>query len=77
MNNNYYETSDLGLAASLTASGFAVIDVDKSNPRRVVFLFNDEPELQKVADKFWSNRLLLSASTLLEHIRQLKSRIYS
>lgn len=77
MNDNYNEVSDLGLAASLTASGFVVIEVDRSNPRRVVFVFDKSPELQHLVDLFWSNKLLLPASVLLEHIRQLKSRIYS
>lgn len=74
---NYYETTDLGLAASLTASGFAVSNIDKSNPRRVIFVFENTGNLQEVIEQYWSNRLLLPASALLEQIRQLKTRIYS
>jgi len=73
----YYETSDLGLAASLVACGFEIANVDKSNPRRVVFVFEKTGELDQNIDLFWSNKLLLPATQLLEHIRQLKSRIYS
>ena len=75
--DNYNEITDLGLAASLTASGFVVIKVDKSNPRRVVFVFEKSPELEDKIELFWSNNLLLPATILLENIRQLKSRIYS
>ena len=76
-NDNQYETSDLGLTASLTASGYIVADIDKSNPRRVVFLFDNTPELQKTIEQFWSQDLKLPASVLLEHIRLLKARIYN
>lgn len=76
MNNDYNEITDLGLAASLTASGFVVVDVDKANPRRVVFIFDKSPELESSVRQFWSNELLLPATLLLEHMRYLKARIY-
>ena len=76
MNSNYNEVSDLGLAASLTASGFVIDSVDKSNPRRVVFVFEKSEQLEHSIDLFWANKLLLPATLLLENIRQLKSRIY-
>lgn len=77
MQRDYNEITDIGLAASLTAKGFVVSYLDKSNPRRVVFIFEQSPGLRKHVDQFWSKELLLPASVLLEHVRQLKSRIYS
>ena len=77
MTTDYYKTTDLGLTASLTASGFIIAYIDKSNPRRVVFLFDDTPELQEMVNRFWSLELKLPAAVLLEHIKLLKSRIYS
>jgi hypothetical protein len=76
MNNNYNEVSDLGLAASLSASGFVIVNVDKSNPRRVVFVFDKSAELEETVELFWANKLLLPATTLLDHMRKLKTRIY-
>lgn len=77
MTNEYYTTSDLGLAASLTASGFSVVQIDKSNPRRVVFCFQSNPQLDACVESYWSNDLKLSAMVLIEHIKLLKTRIYS
>lgn len=76
MHNNYNEVSDLGLAASLSASDFVIVSVDKSNPRRVVFVFENTPELERAIELFWANKLLLPASILLDHMRKLKNRIY-
>ncbi|MFZ2125266.1 MAG: DUF5659 domain-containing protein [Candidatus Saccharimonadales bacterium] len=76
MDNNYNEVSDLGLAASLSASGFVIVSVNKSNPRRVVFVFDKSPALEQAIEQFWANELLLPAYTLLDHIRKLKTRIY-
>jgi hypothetical protein len=76
MSNNYNEVSDLGLAASLSASDFVIVSVDKSNPRRVIFVFEKSNELEQAIDLFWANKLMLPASTLLDHMRKLKTRIY-
>lgn len=74
---DYEKTADMGLAASLVASGFTVVDVDRSDPRRVVFVFINNPELQEHISRYWSDELLLPASLLLDSIRKLKARIYS
>lgn len=74
--NDYYHVTDLGLAATLAASGFVIKKLDKTNPRRVVFLFDDSSELQEKVNQFWSQELLIPAAVLLEHIRLLKARIY-
>jgi hypothetical protein len=74
MNTN--EISDLGLAASLSASGFAIARIDKSNPRRVVFVFDDTEALRQKVSEYWANELLLPAAVLLSHVRLLKARIY-
>lgn len=74
--SSYFETSDMGLAATLTASGFILARVNKDNPRRVVFLFANTPQLQQQVTRFWSGELKLSATVLLEHIRIIKARIY-
>ncbi len=72
----YFQTSDMGLAATLSASGFKLARINKDNPRRVVFLFINTPELKKQVEKFWASELKLSATILLEHIRLIKARIY-
>lgn len=76
MKNADNQVSDLGLAASLSASGLKIIKVDKSNPRRVIFVFDETPRLYECVEQYWSNELLLPAPLLIENIRQLKSRIY-
>lgn len=76
LNDDKYETSDLGLAASLAASNFTVTSVNKSNSRRVVFCFSKTPALLKAVDAYWAKDLLLPAMVLMESIKMLKARIY-
>lgn len=75
-NDNIYETTDLGLTASLVVSGFRLERLNRDNPRRVVFVFRKTADLQKHVDGYWSHELMLPAALLLEQVRLLKSRIY-
>lgn len=76
MNSNYYETSDLGLAAALLTFGIVLVRVDKQNPRRAVFVFAASKELSTLVDSFWSGEMRLSALRYFESTKLLKSRIY-
>lgn len=77
MDNRQEQVSDLGLAASLCATGFTVTRVDKTNPKRVVFCFAPSGELNHAIQAYWSRELSVPAMALMENIKALKARIYS
>lgn len=71
-----YATSDLGLIAALSLF-YRHIDVDESNPRRVVFIFEETPELQKLVDRYFSDDLQVSAISYFEKVKQIKNRLFN
>lgn len=75
--NDYYETTDLGLAAALTAAGFMLADVDKTEPRRAVFVFVPSNGLSKAVNDYWNDRLSVSALSYADAMKRLKTRLYS
>lgn len=75
--NNYYETSDLGLATALVAVGVVLNDIDKSNPRRAVFLFADDGSVSAFADSHWKGTLTLPTQTYFDTIKRVKARLYA
>lgn len=77
MNNKKYFTHDLGLACVLVTLGYPLIELEKSNPKRVGFVFKRGAGIEKVIDDFFSNQLMLPALSLLSNQKNLKSRIYS
>ncbi len=70
-------TFDLGAAASLTTAGFELVSLDKSNPKKVQFIFRREIGIEKVVDNYWADRLEVKARTFFDNIKMLKNRIYS
>jgi hypothetical protein len=74
---NYLHTFDLGAAASLVSADFELVSLDKTNPKKVQFIFRREVGIEQVLDDYWADRLEIKARTFFENIKMLKNRIYS
>ena len=74
---NGYFTYDLGCSAALICAGFALVYLDKTNPRKVQFIFRRETGIEKVVDDYWADRLEVKARTFFDNTKMLKNRIYS
>ena len=74
---NYFYTFDLGCSAALISAGFELVSLDKSNPRKVQFIFRREIGIEKVVDDYWADRLEVKARAFFDNVKMLKNRIYS
>ena len=74
MKNETYETSDISLAALLFSSGTNLLDIDRSNPRRAIFVFDSpKPELLQ---KWHEGKATVNALALLNAYQALKARLF-
>lgn len=71
-----YKTSDLGMAAALQEIGHQLIELDKTNPRRVVFIFNDSEELKQAISDWNSDKLQVNPRRYMDTLKHLKTRVY-
>jgi len=74
---NYFYTFDLGCSAALISAGFELVSLDKTNPRKVQFIFRREVGIEKVVDDYWADRLEVKARAFFDNMKMLKNRIYS
>jgi hypothetical protein len=72
-----FATTDLGIAAALFTADFELLNLDKSDPRKVRFVFSRDDGIAKVADDFWSNRLEQKVRSFWDNVKVLKNRLYS
>lgn len=72
----FYKTSDLGLATSLSLF-FPVKTIDRSNPRKVLFVFEQTDELNDFVNKYWRSEITVEPQTFTNQIKNIKTRIYS
>ncbi|MDD4897485.1 MAG: DUF5659 domain-containing protein [Candidatus Pacebacteria bacterium] len=77
MNQNNFYTFDLGLATVLVTMGYELLDMDKSNPKKVRFEFKREKNIEKVMTDYFDDKIKLPAQTLFNNQKSLKNRIYS
>lgn len=76
LNDNYYQTSDLSLAT--TISLFCPIeDIDRSNPRKALFIFQNNKQLQKLVDKYYRDEIKVSPQVYFNQLRVVKARLYA
>ena len=73
----FFATTDLGIAAALLTENFELRTLDKSDSHKVKFLFARKENISKVADDFWSNRLEQKSRSFWDNIKTLKNRLYS
>lgn len=75
MNNNYFSTSDIGLAATLTTLGFKLEYFDRTNPQKIIFEFERTESLDKTIESYWTNNLLVDPVMLLANLKLIKNRL--
>ena len=77
MNQNEFSTFDLGLATVLVTLNYELLELDRSNPKKIKFVFKEEENTEKVVNDYFNDRIKLPALTLFNNQKNLKSRIYS
>ena len=72
----FYKTADLGLVTTLSLF-FPVKTIDRSNPRKVLFVFDQTKELNDFVNKYWRSEIVVEPQTFTNQIKNIKTRIYS
>lgn len=72
-----FSTYDLGLATALITLKYELINLDKSNPKKVRFVFKEEKGIEQAMLKYWNNDTKVPALTFFNNLKTLKNRLYS
>jgi len=72
-----FSTYDMGLAVALLATKYELISLDRSTPRKVLFVFKREEGIEETAENYWSDTLSVQARTFFDTQKMLKNRMYS
>lgn len=76
INDNYYKTSDLALAASLSLYS-PVNTIDSTDSKRIIFIFKQSQELDQLVDMYWRGEMKVDPQQYFNQLKIIKSRIYS
>jgi len=76
LNTDYYLTSDLAIATALSLWQ-PIEKINKSNPRKAVFVFKRNKQLNELVEAYFRNELTVSPQIYFNQLRTIKSRLYS
>jgi hypothetical protein len=71
-----YKAADLGLVTTLSLF-FPIKVIDRSNPRKVLFVFDLTDELNDFVEKYWRSEIVVEPQIFTNQIKNIKTRIYS
>jgi hypothetical protein len=72
-----WTTYDLGVAAALLCAEFELLALDRTNRRKVLFVFRKAKGIDDTANAYFADRLELNARAFFDQLKALKSRLYS
>lgn len=75
--NKDFSTFDLGLAAVLLTLKYELLELDRSYPKKIRFIFKRERNIEQVINDYFDDKIELPAQSLLNNQKILKNRIYS
>ncbi|MDD5415930.1 MAG: DUF5659 domain-containing protein [Candidatus Daviesbacteria bacterium] len=76
MKSNTFELTDFEVATILIIEGFNLLEVDKSNPHKASFIFENNPRIAEVINSYFNDKLSVNPRMLFMESKTLKNRLY-
>ena len=71
------KTSDFLLASTLLTKGFDILGIDKSNPRRVHFIFRKTSDLEVTLKDYWIKKVTVVPQDFQAAEHEIKAKIHT
>ncbi len=75
-NKNTFSTDSFVLASYLLCESFNLIGVNKDNPKRMIFIFEDSKKRASIIELFFSYKASIEPNRFYSAQRNLKQMIY-
>ena len=73
--NKYYESTDLCLVTTISLEQ-GITGISKDISGRATFCFTNTPELQKLLNSYWDNKLRIEPKIFFGQLKIIKQRLY-
>lgn len=71
-----FTTYDIGVSTALLCANFELLSVEKSNPRKALFVFRKKAGIEETANKYFADRLEVKARSFFDNLKALKNKLY-
>lgn len=76
MENNTFSSDSFVLASYLLCESFKLISINRDNPKRMIFIFEDSNQRESLIELFFSYRAQVEPNRFYSAQRNLKQMIY-
>lgn len=76
LDDNFYLTSDLSLAATLSLF-FPLIEIQRTSSRKSMFVFERSSKLEELVESYFHNAIKVVPRAYYNQLRDIKARLYS
>lgn len=76
INKKTFQTDSFQLASFLLSESFPIISIDRSNPRRIVFVFEESDKRIETTEMFLAHKTVVEPHKLYSAQRDIKQMIY-
>lgn len=76
MKSDIFELTDLEITTLLLTLGFKLLEIDKTNPKKAVFIFENNPKIPEAIDAYFNDSLSVNPRLLFMQSKSLKNRLY-
>lgn len=73
---DFYQSSDLALVCTLSLF-YTIEVVDRTNPRKAVFLFKRDEQLDELLETYWRRELKVEPQAYFSQLKAVKARLYA
>jgi len=74
---NQFTTSDFYTAVFLLAKEYKLIEINKADPRRFRFVFNDQEGRAELLEDFFNGETAVEPRRFIAAVKEMKSLMYS
>ena len=74
--SSVFTTYDLGCSTALLCAGFELLDIEKTNPKKALFTFKREGNIDEVANSYFVDKLTVKARSFADNLKALKNKLY-
>lgn len=72
-----FSTSDLGCATALVSLGAELLNLNRRDPKRVLFVFKQNNRIDSWTRDYWNGSLKVGARAMFDNLKMLKTQIYN
>ena len=71
-----WTTYDIGVSTALLCAGFELVGIERSNPKKALFTFKKEKDIDEIANSYFANKLNVKARSFADNLKALKNKLY-